>query len=381
MSANARDRFRNAAEKKAKAQTNAAADKSKYVTLSIDELLNLPPPEYLIADIIPEGGYAGLYGPPASLKSFITLGMGLAVAYGLPWCGRVVKQRAVLYVAGEGSGGIGKRIRAWQQQYGQEGAPAPFRLLTAGVNVTDPEDLAHLILAAIEVAEIEGVPIGLVIIDTVARAMVGADENSAQDMGLFNEGAAEIIRGVDGGPSVLVVHHSGKDAEKGARGSSSFNGALDTMLRVTREEDRVTVRVEKQKDGEDGFDLQLRAVGVVSPAAGPDTKPYSLAIIDASGDPTPKKTRKAANLAPGAQLALSALTGALNQFGVFRRGLANVPSTVKSVTELEWRNAYYARSTAPTKDSKALAFRRAHEQLSAKGVVVLVDTFVWIVEG
>jgi hypothetical protein len=381
MSADPRDRFRKAAEKKEDAQTKAGSLKSKFETFSIAELLALPPPEYLIEGILISGGYGGIYGPPGSLKSFICLSMALAVAYGERWCGREVKQHAVLYVAGEGVGGLGQRIRAWQKHFGQEGVPAPFRVLTKGVNLTDPVETAHLILAATEAAEAEGQAVGFIIIDTVARAMVGADENSAQDMGEFNEACAEMIRGIEGSPTVLAVHHSGKDTDRGSRGSTSFPGAVDSMLRVTRDEERLTLKVEKQKDGRDGFDVALKKLDVMEDGAKPDDTPLSLVVVDASDDPTPKKHRRAANLTPGAQLAFSALAGAVNQWGSYRKGLANVPGTVKSVTELEWRSAYYARSASPTQEAKAAAFKRAHEQLAAKRVVVLVDSFVWIVDG
>jgi hypothetical protein len=276
---------------------------------------------------------------------------------------------------------LGKRIRAWQQHFGRQDVEAPFRVLSDGVNLTDPKDVADLILATLEAAEAEGQPIGLVIIDTVARAMVGADENSAQDMGRFNEACAELIRGVPSAPNVFAVHHSGKDTDRGSRGSSSFPGAVDTMLKITRDEGRVTLRVEKQKDDEDGFDVALKAVGVKAPDAGPDDKPYSLVILDAADDAVPRKGRRPGNLTPAAQLALSALVGAVGQWGTYRTGLANVPGTVKCVTELEWRTAFYARSAAPTKEAKATAFKRAHEVLAAKRIVLLVDSFVWIVEG
>jgi len=186
---------------------------------------------------------------------------------------------------------------------------------------------------------------------------------------------------VDGCPTVIAVHHTGKDVERGARGSNSFHGGLDTMLKITREEMRVTLNVEKQKDDEDGFDIPLKAVGVKAPDAGEDTKPYSLVVLDASADPAPTKSRKAANVSPAAQLGLSALVAAIEVFGSERKGLPGVPGNVLSVTEAEWRRAYYSRSTAPTQEAKAVGFKRAHEALAAKGVALKVDGFAWIVRG
>jgi hypothetical protein len=51
---------------------------------------------------------------------------------------------------------------------------------------------------------------------------------------------------------VIGVHHSGKDEERGMRGSSALEGAGDCVIHLKREEgsQNVTLHVEKQKDGE-----------------------------------------------------------------------------------------------------------------------------------
>lgn len=76
-------------------------------------------------------------------------------------------------------------------------------------------------------------PVRLVVIDTLARCFGGNDENDARDMGAFIEGCDVIKQKT--GATVLVVHHSGKDEAKGARGSSSFRAALDAEFNVKRE--------------------------------------------------------------------------------------------------------------------------------------------------
>lgn len=241
-------------------QDGAAAEDASadvYQTFDIDEIIAMPPPEWLIKDIITTDGLAGFYGPPGSLKSFLALGAALCIAYGIPWMGRPVKQTGVLYVAAEGVRGLGRRIRAWQKHHKMEGVNVPFRLLAATVNLTDLAQTAKLIRTAIAAANTEGVDIGLVIIDTVARAMAGADENSAQDMGRFIGGCDAIRQDV--GCAVLGIHHSGKDEERGARGSSAFLGAMDTLARVKRSEDKetVTLTVEKQKEDDEGPPIKM----------------------------------------------------------------------------------------------------------------------------
>ncbi len=234
----------------------SAACPDVFPTLDIAALSSLPPVEWLIDDIITADGFGITYGPPASLKSFLLISWGLHIASGTPWLDHKVRQGAVLYVAGEGVRGMGRRIRAWMRHHKLEGVDLPFRLLPASVNLTDPEQLARLVRTAVAAADAEGTPIALVVIDTVARAIPGADENSAQDMGRFVAAIEHIKSQV--ACHVHGVHHSGKDPDRGARGSSALLGAIDTMIRVTREEDQVTVEVEKQKDDDEAKPIALQ---------------------------------------------------------------------------------------------------------------------------
>lgn len=265
-----------------------------FPTYGIGDIIAMPPPVWLVEGIITTDGVGGFYGPPASLKSFLALGMSLCLSYGRPWMGREVQQVAVLYTAAEGVRGMGRRIRAWQHKHGLAGVDAPFRLLAASVNLTEPEQAAKLIRTAMAAAEAEGCRIGLVVIDTVARAMAGADENSAQDMGRFIAGLDAIKAEV--GCAVLGIHHSGKDATRGARGSSAFLGAMDMLARVERSElgDTVTLTVEKQKEDEEGDPITL-AVEKVDLGGG--LKPESSLVLVPSTAPAKGEAEKAAHLA------------------------------------------------------------------------------------
>lgn len=48
--------------------------------------------------------------------------------------------------------------------------------------------------------------------------------------------------------TVLIVHHTGKDLERGARGSSVLNGGAETMLEMRKKDGVITVRATKQRD-------------------------------------------------------------------------------------------------------------------------------------
>lgn len=53
------------------------------------------------------------------------------------------------------------------------------------------------------------------------------------------------------GALIVLVHHSGKDAAKGARGWSGLKAAADAEIEITRNGDFRTIRVSKMKDGMD----------------------------------------------------------------------------------------------------------------------------------
>jgi hypothetical protein len=228
-------------------QATAKADPGDvFPTLSILDIANLPPPTWLVDNFIPEHGLSFIYGKPGKGKSFFTLDLALTIAHGMSWHGREAVQGGVLYVAGEGRGGYRNRVRGWHQHNGLDMDEAPFRLLPVAVNMMDAASVARLvrtIQASVQSAR-------LVIIDTVARALPGAEENASKEMGLFVAACAAVQETCK--VAVIGVHHSGKDEERGMRGSSALEGAGDCVVHLKREDDSqiITVAVEKQKDGE-----------------------------------------------------------------------------------------------------------------------------------
>ncbi len=214
------------------------------------ELEALPPPEWLIDRLLPAEGLAVLYGDPAAGKSFLALDLALRLSLGREWHGRATKRTGVLYIAGEGARGFGKRVAGWRIQHGLDRLDAPFRLLPVAVQVLDPAQRSALSLMVERASREADFQIGLTILDTVSRAIAGMDENAPDTMsGLV--AACDELRGTNGG-IVLGVHHAGKDRDRGMRGSSVLLGAVDTAIRVTKSERIVTVQAEKQKDGEQG---------------------------------------------------------------------------------------------------------------------------------
>jgi KaiC/GvpD/RAD55 family RecA-like ATPase len=218
----------------------------KFITM--DELEALPPPKWLIPGVLTEGSLAAIYGAPESGKSFLAVDMSMAVAGGMSWHGRTVERGAVLYIAAEGAPGLGKRVRAWKVEHRAQGREFSFWLDRDELNLAAEKDGGVRAFVR-EVVEALG-PLKLVIIDTLNQTAAGADENSAKDMGRYISSMKRLRD--ETGATVVVVHHSGKDASKGMRGSTALLGAMDTTVEVERDKDgrAITVRVQKQKDAE-----------------------------------------------------------------------------------------------------------------------------------
>jgi hypothetical protein len=220
--------------------------------LSVKELLELPPPEWLIDGVMEEGAFAVLYGPSNEGKTFVALDWSLSIATNRKWHGRAVSKGAVVYVVAEGGRNIGKRIAAWMQEHGVDDVEDMFAVLQA-VQVTSPQDVRELE----EVIQQHRVRPRLIVIDTLARCFGGGDENSAKDMGQF-VAACDRLRHVSGA-SVLAVHHTGKGMNATTeRGSSALRGAADAMIHVQKKNDAICVEVDKQKDAELTKEMHFR---------------------------------------------------------------------------------------------------------------------------
>lgn len=212
------------------------------------------PPTWIIKGVLPNADLGVLFGASGAGKSFVAMDMGLAIARGVEWRGRRVKQGSVLLLAAEGGGGVASRLRAYGTHHGIDLRDVPFGVMHAVPNFLLEEDIRAVVEAITNAGNFD-----VIIIDTFAQVTAGGNENSGEDMGLAIK-HARTIRDATGAMPILV-HHSGKDASKGARGHSSLRAATDVEFEVIRpEEGNVRLlRVSKQKDGQDdlswGFTL------------------------------------------------------------------------------------------------------------------------------
>ncbi|NRA17485.1 MAG: AAA family ATPase [Oceanospirillaceae bacterium] len=217
---------------------------------------------WLVKGLIPGDSSIGLYGPSGSFKSFLALSLCCHISIGKEWDGRKVTQGNVLYVVGEGGIGVPRRIRGWEKHF-NNGEPLTGMYRVKGPVFPATREAVFDVINDCQYIENQtGQPVKLVVFDTLARCFGGNDENSAKDMGAFIQGCDAIKQGT--GATVMVVHHSGKNEEAGARGSSALRGALDVELMVKRDgkETALTLSCMKMKDAEapDTFAYDLKSL-------------------------------------------------------------------------------------------------------------------------
>lgn len=218
--------------------------------LSRDDLDSLPGPTWLVDGVLPAGGVVTMFGPPGAYKTFMALSLACSVASGSDWFGMRTVAGEAVYIAGEGASGLGRRVAAWEAAFGVRAT----RLLVSPEAV----DLRDSLAIARVVAQVQAMDPRLVVVDTWARCMPGADENSAKDAGQAIASVDRIRQQT--GATVVLLHHTPIAAEARERGSSSLPGATDTRIGVKRDGERVTLTCLKQKDAEEfsplAFDLQ-----------------------------------------------------------------------------------------------------------------------------
>ena len=217
---------------------------------------------YMIKNWLGKNQMSVVYGPSNVGKSFFTLDMSFCIAAGIEWQGAKVRGGPVLYLATEGGNAFQSRVVALRKEYGVDDVPLAVR--PSPIDLLRPEaDLAALIELCKSIEHEKGEPIAMIVVDTLSRAMAGGDENGPTDMTSFIANL-DALRDVTGA-HIMIVHHSGKDTAKGARGHSSLRAATDTEIELQLEQGIRTATATKQRDLEPQepivFKLKIHELG------------------------------------------------------------------------------------------------------------------------
>lgn len=212
---------------------------------------------WIVKDFLPAATLGVLFGESGSGKTFACYDLCAAICRGVEWNGKRVAKGRVLYVVAEGVAGFVNRIKAYCHQQGISPADVDMDVISdLTPNLLEPAHITDLIK---DIKQRE--PYDLIVMDTFAQVMPGANENSGEDVGKALAECKRINRHT--GAMVLLVHHSGKDASKGARGWSGLRAAADVELEVLRSDELRSISVTKLKDGQDGANIGFKLHTVV----------------------------------------------------------------------------------------------------------------------
>lgn len=230
---------------------------------------NAKAPTYLIDGVLEEDAHGIMGGASMTFKSFMALRMAYSVCTGEPFMSRqVYRTGPVLYVCGEGAGGISRRWKALQLKLGKVPA-GQFFMYGTPLQLRDT-----LSMQALQDC-IEDLRPALVIGDTFASLAGGIEENSPSEVGNALGSFRRVCQA--GGAASMLIHHFGKDATKGFRGASNFTNDVDFAFMVNRPEGDQAARKacmvsHKMKDGDPFAPIHFKAV------------PVALGLIDQKGE-------------------------------------------------------------------------------------------------
>jgi len=202
-------------------------------------------PDELVEGLMTIGSTVVVYGDSNSGKTFWALSVATAIATGSDCYGRRTDPGLVVYLASEAPASIRSRMQAIKKFYGCDlenlaMVPVPLNFYSGA---QDAQDVIEMVR---EIEQIKGKSVRLIIGDTLARMSAGANENSGEDMGPVMARFDQVATAT--GATMMIIHHNGKDAARGARGWSGIRAHIDTEIEVSAKDGVRSVSVTKQRE-------------------------------------------------------------------------------------------------------------------------------------
>ena len=311
-----------------------------YNFIKLDELYSQPLEiNWLIEDVIPSNSIGMIYGASGSGKSHIILSMAAMIANGLPWFEKDTEQGNVLVLAGEGLSGLTRRFKAIEIEHGITINQERLFVSNRAIGMDTDKGYKQVEKAINELNE----PPQLIIIDTLSRHLMQSEENSNDDMARFIN-RLEDIR-LKYGCTIILVHHTGKAANQGARGASALKANIDFSFEVEGKDKKCFFTCDKMKDADD--DLATKYFEI---------KGVELGQVTSKGKQITGACVVKADKAPS--------------FKVAKKSNEELALECFQASKKEWQAAYLEQCTDNiTKESKARQFRGAREKLILAGKV------------
>ena len=332
----------------------------------------------ILEDILSAGAMSVWYGESNSGKTYLVLALAKCIAQGTDWLGKRTTQGCVIYVAAEGSQTIERRIRAIRQHEGELAEDYPLGIVKTAINMresaADTNLLAKLVLA--KAAEIIQKPL-LVVIDTLSSVLAGGNENGSDDMGALAMNGA-LLQTLTGS-HVLWVHHSGKDAAKGARGHSLLRAKTDTEVEILHDATTGvrTAKISKQRDlDSNGIEISAKLFPIEIGRNQWDKPITACVVVPVGGEVRP--ARRGNVSLKGGPLRAFKLAEELARDGEVSAQTSVIPGGKGLIKLEEWREKYQATCGDMLESSFRGNWSRVLTALQDSNRIGIHKTVAWI---
>ena len=197
---------------------------------SATEFKKIPPPDFIIDGIIPSG-VTVLFANPGAGKSFFALAVGTAVARDRPLFEQHETKRSggVLFILPEGVPSWADRLRAHDQHFGLDDSTNMY-FVRGETNLATEQEWRNIFNTIATINNGGGPQVSLVVIDTLAAATPGVNENAVDEIGAVMQRFQSLVAKEI---AVLVCHHAGKSGA--FRGHTSISGSCDALIRLVED--------------------------------------------------------------------------------------------------------------------------------------------------
>lgn len=348
---------------------------------------DLPERQFLVPGLIPGGCVTSLYGDGGSGKTLIALWLMVAMAsrYGAKWLDeKPLGFKSVGLFAEDDEAELVRRLVRICEGLGLDFAKvAPNITPVAGVGLdtivayfADTGDLVITPLMEDLLARVKREGASLLVLD-YAASVFGGNEIDRWQVSTFMRRLNAIAR--DNDIAILLLGHPSVDGMKGGRGTSGST--------AWRNQSRSFLHLTVDETQDDAEGRRLLTLSHSKANYGPCGRTFKLASdggrfeILETQQPGTKKP-KGPRLSSSQQVALKALNKAISESGSPSPG-GPVPNGSSVVSITLWREYAYSMGVSPsdTPEARKRAFRRAVQDLTAKGAVGVAEPYAWVMEG